>query len=319
MASPALDSGVTDLESFCAQLSTAIGALAAARPDLHADAQGYDTLLPALRQAYEGAESAGKALDDGIESAATRACDALETLAEEAGGWKEAMDVVGEAATWRAEGMGVELAEHARGIDAAWSALWSTAWTELRDGLGTTAADFGRWTEEADLTFTALDLMFGEAVPALDHAGDETATALQRAAESTKTAESALAGLHLHAPTVAEELEGLFAEKTGRVRELIATWEQPLAGEADVTRSAVETLAADAHGTLAQERTRVSAALDAMTAELEQIDLELSQTAADAADGREQAEQASALEPQLRETEARVASIRALMASMEPT
>jgi hypothetical protein len=319
MASPALDDAVTDLESFCRQLSTALGALAAARPDLQGDAQGYDTLLRSLRETYDAAEKSAAALDDGIESAASDAAEALEALTEQAGDLRETVDGLAEAAGWQAEAIDVELADRARTIDAGWSALWSTAWTELRDSLGGTAADLGRWTEEADVAFTALDRAFEEAVSTVDHERNETVIALERAARSTHQADIQLQGLYLHAPTVAKELEDLFSEGTEEARGLITDWRQRMEGEAAVTQSAVKTLAADAHAAVVGEHARLSAAHDALVAALEHIDVELGQTAAEADDGRDQAEQAAALEPELRQTEARVAAIRALIASFEPT
>ena len=319
MASPALDSGVTDLEAFCAQLSTAIGALAAALPDLAADARGYDTLLPALRQEFDRAESAALALDQGIESAASPTSDALDTLEKAAAALEEECAGIGESAGVLAEQAGSELAGHASGISDSWQQLWSDAWTPLQEVLAQLVADLGRWAEHADIDFSALARVLEEAVPVLEHEQDETVRVLERAAGSAHDAEVKVSGMYLHAPTLKEELESAFAAQTAQVQHLLAEWGQALAAESVVTRSAMETLAAEGEAAVSGVQGGLSAVLEALTAELERVDVELAQTAADASDGRETADRVAALKPELQATEARVASIRELMASFERT
>src|ERR1700741_3656088 len=114
MASPAFDNSVTDLESFCAQLGTVIGALGTALPDLQADARGFDKLLPELRDAFDGAETAAGALHTGVESKAASAGDAVQQRTHEAEAWHGTAEKIGEGAAGLDEEAGGELGEHAR-------------------------------------------------------------------------------------------------------------------------------------------------------------------------------------------------------------
>jgi hypothetical protein len=319
VASPVIDSGVTDLEAFCAQLSKAIGALAAALPDLTADARGYDTLLPALRQEFDTAESAALALDQGMEPAGSRTAAGLDALKDKAAALEEESSAIGEGAEALATEVGSDLAAHASGTSGSWQQLWTDTWQPLREVLGQLAADQARWTEHADIDLSALAAALEEALHVVEQEKNETVRALERVNGLADDAEAKLAGMYLHAPTLEEKLESAFAAQTTQVMNLLAEWGRAMAGESEVTRSAVETLAAEGDAGVIAAHASLSNALEALAAELERVDMEVAQTAADATESRDTAEKVAALKPELQETEARVASIRRLMGSFEPT